>query len=167
MKPFRYCPACAGTLEAGDDEGGLRCPSCGRIWYRNPAPTIAAVMVQDGRALVAIRAREPHRGKVDIPGGFLNVAEQPLDGLRREVREELGVEIEVTDRDYVQAVAHRYGDEGDWLVAMGFVARLVSGEVRPGDDVADVMWVTRAEVDQLDWAWEHDKALVKKALDDG
>ena len=165
MKPFRFCPACATRLEPYEHEGALRCPSCGRVWYRNPSPTIAAAIVRDGRALVAFRAREPHKGKADVPGGFLNVAEQPLDGLRREVREELGVEIDVGADDYVQAVAHRYGDEGDWLVSMGFVARLASGEIRPGDDVSDVKWVTLEDIDTLDWAWEHDRELIRKALE--
>ena len=101
---------------------------------------------------------------MDVPGGFLDVAEQPLDGLRREVREELGVEIDVRPEDYVQAVAHRYGEEGDWLVSLGFVARLVSGEIQPGDDVADVKWVRPEEIDGIRWAWDHDRSLVEKAL---
>ena len=137
------------------------------MWYRNPAPTVAAAIVRDSRALVAIRARDPHRGKVDVPGGFLDVAEQPLDGLRREVLEELGVEIDVGESDYVQAVAHQYGDEGDWLVAIGFAARLVAGRLRPADDVADVRWVVAEEIDDLEWAWDHDRALVRKALERG
>ena len=164
MKPFRYCPSCSAAVEEKGHDGGLGCVSCGRVWYRNPAPTIAAAIVKEGRALVAIRARDPHKGKVDVPGGFLDVEEQPLEGLRREVREELGVEIDVGPEDYVQAVAHRYGEEGDWLVSLGFVARLASGEIRPGDDVADVMWVRPEEIEGLPWAWEHDRALVEQAL---
>jgi ADP-ribose pyrophosphatase YjhB (NUDIX family) len=147
-----------------DAEGAACCRSCGRHWYRNPAPTVGCAIVDGGRALVAVRAGEPHRGLIDVPGGFLHVGEQPLEGLKREVREELGVEIEVTDGDYVQAVAHQYGTDGDWLLSMGFTARLASGDPHPTDDVADVRWVTIDEIDELDWAWQHDHALVRRAL---
>jgi ADP-ribose pyrophosphatase YjhB (NUDIX family) len=164
VKPFVFCPSCAARLQEPDREGGLRCPRCGRVWYRNPAPTIACVIVRDGKGLVAVRAGDPWKGKIDVPGGFLHVGEDPLDGLRREVREELGVEIDVTDADYVQAAAHRYEEDGEWLVSLGFRARLVSGEPRPSDDVADIRWVTAEEIDDLDFAWPHDRALVTTVL---
>jgi NADH pyrophosphatase NudC (nudix superfamily) len=164
MRPFRFCPSCGSALREPDAEGTTRCPSCGRHWYRNPAPTVGCAIVRDARALVAVRGRDPEKGKIDVPGGFLHVGEQPIDGLKREVREELGVEIAATDDDYVQAVAHRYGAEGDWLLSLGFAARLVAGEPRPSDDVEDVRWVRRAELEELDWAWAHDLTLVRRAL---
>jgi ADP-ribose pyrophosphatase YjhB (NUDIX family) len=166
MRPIHFCASCGSRLEEADGEGGRRCTACGRMWYSNPAPTIACVIVRDGRALVAVRAGDPWKGRIDVPGGFLNVAEQPLDGLKREVREELGVEVEVSDRDFVQAIAHRYEAEGQWLVSLGFRARLVSGEPRPADDVADIRWVTRDEIDDLDFAWPHDRVLVRRVLEE-
>ena len=60
-----------------------------------PRASRGAAIVSGERALVTVRAREPYRGKVDVPGGFLELGEHPVDGLKREVREELGLEIEV------------------------------------------------------------------------
>jgi NADH pyrophosphatase NudC (nudix superfamily) len=167
MKPFGFCPACATRLADPDDEGGLRCPGCGRTWYQPFAPTAGAVIVRDGRALVTVRARDPEKGRIDVPGGFLRPGEDPLEGLRREVDEELGIAIDVGPDDYLQAAPHTYGSEGDWVLSLGFRARWAAGEPRPADDVADIRWVTRAELDGLDWAWEHDRDLVRKALDHG
>jgi NADH pyrophosphatase NudC (nudix superfamily) len=167
VKPFRFCPACGAEVGAPGDEGATTCPACGRHWYRNPAPTVAAAIVRDGRVLVAVRAREPERGRIDIPGGFLHVGEEPLEGLRREIREELGVEIAARDDDFLQAAAHTYGTEGDWLLSLGFRARLVSGQPSPSDDVADIRWVGPDEIDDLDWAWPHDAVLARKALQRG
>ncbi len=93
--------------------------------------------------------------------------ERPTDALRREVREELGVEIDVSDEDYVQAVPHPYGDGGDPVLALGFRARLVSGEPAAADDVAEFRWVTLEELDDLEFAWEHDRDLIRKVLSDG
>lgn len=166
MKPFHYCPSCATRLGERDEHGAAVCPGCGREWYLNPAPTVGAAIVSRDRVLVTQRARDPFAGRFDVPGGFLNCDEDPLVGLRREVAEELGIEIQVSAHNFVQAVPHTYGDGGDWVLALGFRARLVSGRLRPADDVADARWATDLEVEGLDFAWEHDRDLVRKALAD-
>jgi hypothetical protein len=52
------------------------------------------------------------------------------------------------------------------VLAIGFRVRIVSGEPNPADDVAEIRWVSADEVDDLDFAWEHDRAMIKAALDD-
>lgn len=165
MKPFVYCPACGRELKEPNDEGGAECESCGRSWYRNSAPTCGAAIVRDGRALLCVRAREPEKGRLDVPGGFLNGGEDPIEGLKREIREELGVEVDVSVSDCISMVPHRYGAEGDYVLALGFRARLRSGEPGASDDVADILWVGKDELDDLDFAWEHDRELVRHALE--
>jgi ADP-ribose pyrophosphatase YjhB (NUDIX family) len=120
--------------------------------------------VRDGKVLVTVRAGDPYEGKVDLPGGFINAGETALEGLRREVDEELGVEIEVSMADCRQTAPHRYGDDGEWTLALGFTARLVSGEPTPSDDVAEVMWVEESQLDGLDFAWPHDRDLAREAF---
>lgn len=164
MKPFRFCPACGSELAAGGDGGG-RCERCGRSWYRNPAPTVGVAVVDGDRALVTVRARPPERGRLDVPGGFLEPGEHPIDGLRREVREEIGIDVDVSEADFVQAAPHRYGEGGDWVLALGFAGRYAGGEVACRDDVADARWVRSGELDELDFAWPHDRELVRRALD--
>ncbi|CAN5657365.1 hypothetical protein BH24ACT26_BH24ACT26_22990 [soil metagenome] len=167
MKPFNFCPSCAASLHNRDEEGAARCASCGRLWYRNPAPTVGCVMVRDARALVTVRARAPEKGRTDAPGGFLHVGEDPLDGLKREVREELGVDVDVTHEDFIQAAPHRYGADGDWLLSLGYAVRRVSGEPTASDDVESIEWVVEGQLDGLDWAWGHDLVLVRRALQRG
>jgi ADP-ribose pyrophosphatase YjhB (NUDIX family) len=57
------------------------CPLCGRSWYRSSAPSVGATIVEDGKALVTAQTREPEKGRLDVPGGFLEVEEHPIDGL--------------------------------------------------------------------------------------
>lgn len=167
MKPFVFCPSCATRLGERDSEGGATCPGCGRVWYRNSAPTAGAVIVKGGRALVTVRAREPEKGRIDVPGGFLHAGEHPVDGVRREVKEELGIEIETDVSQCLTMAPHRYGEDGDFVLALGFKARLVSGEPKPTDDVAGIKWVTKEELDDIDFAWPHDRDLVRRALEEG
>ena len=166
-KPFEFCPACATKLIDGEDDEEHHCPSCERTWYVNAAPTAGAVIFRDGRALITKRGTEPEKGKFDIPGGFLEPGEDPIQGLRREMREELQIEIDVSMDDFVHAVPHVYGDEGEFVLSLGFRARLSSGEPKAADDVADIKWVGPDEVDDVDFAWPHDRDIVRKALSDG
>ncbi|HVL65325.1 MAG TPA: NUDIX domain-containing protein [Actinomycetota bacterium] len=164
MTGFRFCPWCGDGLEQRSGEEAGYCARDDRVWYRNAAPTVGAAIVRDGRCLVTVRGRPPEEGRVDVPGGFLRVDETPVEGLKRELREELGVEVEVSDDDYVQAVPHVYGDRGDVNLAIGFVARLAGGTPTPADDVAAFKWVTEEDLDDLDFAWEQDRDLARKAL---
>jgi 8-oxo-dGTP diphosphatase len=167
MRPLVYCQACGERLDDPDHEGGARCPGCDRVWYSNMAPTAGAAVVKDGKALVTVRAFDPEKGKHDVPGGFLREGEDPVTGLKREVREELGIEIDVSLDDLVQVVPHPYGDDGQWVLSAGFIARLVSGEPTPADDVAEVHWFTASDLEGADFAWEHDRDLIRRALRDG
>ena len=161
-EPYRFCPADGIRLEEPRPSGGARCPLCGRSWYRNSAPAVGAVIVQNGQALVTVRACEPEKGRLDLPGGFLEVGEHPVDGLVREVREELGAEAEVVGPPILLAT-HTYGPDGAYVLAIGFKTS-IRGEPSPTDDVARIRWVSTEELDDLDFAWEHDREMVREAL---
>jgi ADP-ribose pyrophosphatase YjhB (NUDIX family) len=164
-EPYRFCPADGASLEEPRLRGGAKCPLCGRSWYRNSAPSVGAAIVQNGKALVTVRAREPEKGRIDLPGGFLEAGEHPVDGLVREAKEELGVKVEVVG-DPVLLATHTYGPDGEYVLTIGFKVRIVEGEPRATDDVAEIKWVSAAELDSLDFAWEHDRKLVRAALED-
>ncbi|CAA9455775.1 MAG: hypothetical protein AVDCRST_MAG14-1595 [uncultured Rubrobacteraceae bacterium] len=164
-EPYKFCPADGTRLGEPRPSGGAQCPHCGRSWYRSSAPAVGTVIVEDGKALVTVRAREPEKGRVDLPGGFLEVGEHPVDGIMREVREELGVEIEVVGAPILPET-HTYGPDGGYVLPVGFRASIVRGEPNPTDDVAEIMWLSANEVDAADFAWEHDRRMVRAALED-
>jgi ADP-ribose pyrophosphatase YjhB (NUDIX family) len=131
------CPRCRAALEP--DDGAVRCAECGLVVYARPSPAVCALIVDDrGRVLLARRAEEPAKGLWDILGGFMDEFEQPLDALRREMREELDVEIEPLD--FVAAVADRYGEGGNATLNLCWTARIVAGTPRPSDELAELRW---------------------------
>jgi ADP-ribose pyrophosphatase YjhB (NUDIX family) len=148
-------------------EGASQCPRCNRSWYRNAAPTAGCAVLHDGKVLVVRRGRDPEKGRFDVPGGFLKLREDPLSAVKREVKEELDIEVDISEADFVQAVPHAYGDEDEWVLALGFLARFVSGTPAPNDDVAEAKWIAEDEIDGIDFAWPHDRDLVKKAFQHG
>ena len=115
---------------------------------RRPVPAVAAVIVEDGRLLLIRRGAEPSRGKWSLPGGSVEWGETLTDAVRREVREETGLEIEVGK---VAGVFDIITDDEEYhYVIVDYFARPVGGELRPGDDASDARWVSAEELDSLD-----------------
>jgi acetyl-CoA carboxylase carboxyl transferase subunit beta len=114
------------------------------VHYSNPVPAVAALVVDDaGRLLLARRAHEPDAGLWDTPGGFLDEGEDPVDGLRRELLEEAGVEIEVGA--FFGMYLDRYGSEQDapYVLNLVWQASIVGGELEAADDVSELAWFAR------------------------
>lgn len=61
--------------------------------FAGSKPAAGVFLERDGRLLLVRRGAEPGRGRWDVPGGFLDEGEDPVEGARREIREELGVEL--------------------------------------------------------------------------
>ncbi|HEY9372133.1 NUDIX domain-containing protein [Streptomyces sp.] len=74
------------------------CAACGGVTYRNPLPVAVALLPVDGAGLVVItRTIEPARGRVALPGGFIDHGEDWRAAVVRELREETGIEAEAED----------------------------------------------------------------------
>ena len=100
---------------------------CGESTYLAPKPASCGVVVDaQGRALLGRRAHEPRAGLWDVLGGFLEPGESPEDGLRRELREEIGVDCTVGR--YLGGFADTYGDDGDATLNLAYECRLGDGE---------------------------------------
>ncbi len=111
---------------------------------------VGGVVVKDGCVLLVRRGKEPSYGLWSIPGGAVNLGEELRAATRREVREECGIEIEVTDvvevldrvvRDAADRIQYHY-------VLIDYLARWASGEPTPSSDVLEVRWVAPDDLSQ-------------------
>jgi 8-oxo-dGTP diphosphatase len=143
LKGWRFCPRCAVEIE--NDGRKARCPSCGLVEYAYSVPTVSALVVDDeGRVLLARRKSEPDAGRWDLPGGFLEEGEHPLEGLRRELHEETGVDVE--PEEFVGVYMDTYdGRDATSVLNLVWRAKIVSGEEAPADDVSELRWFGRDE----------------------
>jgi len=149
---WKHCPRCGSDLRG--DQRSLSCDACGSHYYAQPAPAAAAIVVgEDGRILLGRRAIEPDLGKWDTPGGFLDEGEDPEDALRRELREETGLEVE-PDR-FLGAFVDTYGEGPQVGSVLNLVwgATVVSGEMQPADDVSELRWFAPEELPTDDDAY--------------
>jgi ADP-ribose pyrophosphatase YjhB (NUDIX family) len=88
---FRYCPVCA-SQSIGFRGHRFYCPDCGFTYYHNTAAATGCVVSTGGGLLFLVRGKEPAKGRLDLPGGFVDPGEGAVEGLRREFREEIGWE---------------------------------------------------------------------------
>ena len=86
---FQYCPSC-GKEKIGFKGNRFDCPDCGFVYYHNTAAASGCIIQSGEKILLLVRSREPAKGKLDLPGGFVDPGEGILEGLYRELKEELG-----------------------------------------------------------------------------
>jgi len=143
---YHFCPVCAGPLEP-ESLSLLRCARCGYPFYQNSKPTANAVIPRTLRGrtevLLARRGVEPFKGWWDLPGGFLHNGEQPLEGLARELREELGLGL--AGARFLAAYAERYPrqdipEEAQFTLCLFYLCEIEGPAAAAADDISEVRW---------------------------
>ena len=94
LSQFKYCPKCGSAHFEVHNEKSKQCADCGFVYYFNPSSaTVALILNERDELLVCRRAKEPAKGTLDLPGGFIDMTETSEEGVAREVREETGMKV--------------------------------------------------------------------------
>lgn len=133
-----------------------QCADCGFVYYFNPsAATVALILNERNELLVCRRAKEPAKGTLDLPGGFIDMAETGAEGVSREVKEETG--MEVTKTEYLFSLPNIYIYSGFPVHTLDLFFRCTVADTRhfkAMDDAADVFFVPLEEVRPEDFGLE-------------
>jgi 8-oxo-dGTP diphosphatase len=134
-------------MESLDVHGVARrvCTSCRQVHYADPKVAVGVAVFRDDRLLLVRRVMEPARGRWSVPGGYLDVGEDPRAAAAREVVEEAAVVVEVGE---VLDVFANPPEEGGTLFVL-YRGRWVSGEPAAGDDADDAAFFGRDELPAL------------------
>ena len=115
-------------------------------------PAVAALIRdREGRILLVQHVE----GRWQLPGGAIDPGERPAEAIRRECREEAGIEIEPVDLAGVfggpeYGITYANGDDAGWVVTV-FDARIAAGEPAPSDDETQAVgWFHLRELDALE-----------------
>ena len=99
---FQYCPSCASkNIQFTGHK--FFCPDCGFVYYHNTAAATGCVIQTGENIVLLVRGKEPALGKLDLPGGFVEPGEGAVEGLCRELKEELGWEPPVPEGKLTEA----------------------------------------------------------------
>ncbi|MCE1248339.1 MAG: NUDIX hydrolase [Firmicutes bacterium] len=161
MQQFKYCPVCAGELETRmmEDKERLVCTKCGYVLYENSKPCTAVLVEDNGRVMLTRRGIDPFRDWWDLPGGFLENGEEPVEGAKRELMEETGLEIEVLDLLGIEV--DTYGDYGIYTLNFHYLSKPIGGTASPKSDVAEIRWFLPDEIPE-NIAFANCKSAVEK-----
>lgn len=120
-----------------------KCGKCGWVHYHNPRPTVSAIIAKSKKVLLCKRAAGPFAGKWDLPGGFLEEQELAEEGIKREMREELKIEIEIVRLAGIFGPTYYpFGGQDVYNTDIYYEVKIPDGEIKAveGSDVVEVGW---------------------------
>ena len=165
---FCFCPRCATEGPRIEHDRQLRCDACGLRFFFNTAAAAAAFIFAGEELILCVRAHDPGRGLWDVPGGFIEFDETIEEGLRREIREELN--IEVSDLRYLTSSPNDYlfADIPYKTADLFFVGvALNPADLKAADDVEAIVRIDPFAVDASLFAFESSRrafAVLLKSL---
>lgn len=161
---YKFCPKCGGELKMQKHDYQMHpvCQSCGFVFYQNSKPTASPVIVNDkDEVLLVKRNIEPSLGRWDLPGGFLENGEDPIDGLKREAKEELDVRVEPIE--ILKIFIDKYGyEEGDfYTLNLFYKSRIVSGEIKLDSENSEYRWFKKKDIPWKNLAFNNTSIALK------
>ncbi|MGE5126587.1 MAG: TrmH family RNA methyltransferase [Betaproteobacteria bacterium] len=160
---FRHCPSCGRGVQPVDGRV-LICPACGFHFHFNPAGAAGVIVSRpDGRVLLLRRALAPSKGLYGLPGGFVDAGEGAEQALRRETREETGLEVE--DVRFLGGWPNLYAWCGIEypVLDLYFTARArADATAHAREEVAACVWAAPGEIDPATLAFDSTRAALAR-----
>ena len=147
---FKFCPQCGSKSIALRGSRSVYCPDCDFLYYFNAAAAVVAVITSERGMLLTVRAHDPQKGALDLPGGFVEPGETAEESLRREIREELGIELK--EVRYFASFPNTYLYHGITYTTLDFAFHCTTDQIdhiRPADDVESCVFV---EFDRIEYS---------------
>lgn len=158
---IKYCPSCGHPSFNSNNTKHWQCSQCGFQYFHNMASAVAGLIICDDEILLTQRKFEPGKGKLDLPGGFVDYGESLEEAMARECYEELTIKNEKWQYLCSFANEYHYADVLYHTQDAFFITHLSSKpNILPQDDVANAFWVKAEQLDLSKVAF----SSVRKAL---
>jgi NAD+ diphosphatase len=139
----RCCGACGGPLEEHPTEAARKCGACGHVDYPGMFPAVIVRVEKDGKILLARHAQRSQEFYTCL-AGYVEVGESLEEAVHREVREEVGIELDAVR--YVCSQPWPYPNQ----LMLAFTAKWKSGElVLQPDELSDARWFDQADLPNI------------------
>lgn len=163
---FRICPECGCVAMYALGPKALKCAACGFVLFFNAAAAVVALIAdEEGRLLVTVRGEEPRKGTWDLAGGFVDPGESVEEALRRELIEELALELESARYFCSAPNDYEYAGVTYATTDLAFLCCVVDHAApEPRDDVRDCLWVAPSEMAVARFGSPSIRAIVRKFL---
>jgi ADP-ribose pyrophosphatase YjhB (NUDIX family) len=166
LQQFLFCPQCGSPHFTENNEKSKRCADCGFVYYFNSSAAVVAVIENSkGEILVARRGKEPAKGTLDLPGGFVDLYETAEEAACREVAEETG--LSVTSLQYLFSIPNIYVYSGFEVhtVDMFFRCRVSDfNGLQAQDDVSELQFIAPDRLNPAEFGLVSVQKAVEKLL---
>jgi len=145
---FKYCPKCGRSGFSPNTEKSLQCNSCGFRYFINMSGAVAAIILNEsGEILFTLRKHDPAAGKLDLPGGFVDLGETAEEAVKREIFEELHLEITALEYFGTFHNIYLFGDLEYQTLDIVFISKVASFDaMQVADDVSGYIFRKPDEV---------------------
>lgn len=168
MKILKYCPSCGKESLHWDGEKKWSCPNCQFSLYNNVAGAVAVVIRHEDEIYLTRRNRDPKKGKLDLAGGFVDPKESAEDTCRRELFEELKLDVDISNLKYLTSLPNVYQyKEIDYNTIDLFYEYSVSEKFEVDlelSEISEAVWIPLETLDLEDLAFDSQKKFFKEYL---
>ena len=168
MKILKYCPSCGKESLQWDGEKKWSCPNCNFTLYNNVAGAVAVVIRHDDEIYLTRRNRDPKKGKLDLAGGFVDPKESAEETCKRELFEELQLNVDISNLKYLTSLPNVYQyKEIDYNTIDLFYEYNVSEKFEVNlelSEISEAVWIPLKELDLEDIAFDSQKRFFEEYL---
>jgi len=153
MNDINFCLRCGKKLELKKDrENKTRplCQNCGWVFYDNPIPAAACVVLNEKNELLIIKRKfAPKVGEWALPSGYMEVYQTPEQTAIDELQEETGLIAKIDEfLGYFSGPSPIYKN----IINFGFLMKVTGGKLQAGDDAAEAKFVPLANLPEICFA---------------
>ena len=157
FRNIKFCSHCGGALIPNDNDYGRKCKECGLTFYAPISPAIITAIEHDGKLLLAHNTAWPE-DRYSIIAGFVEPGERLEETVRREIREE--VSIEVKNIKYFGSQTWPFPNS----LMLGFTAEYESGEIKPdGVEISKAGFYSPDEIIKMNLP--HHESIARKLIE--
>ncbi len=123
-----------------------------REYPKHPMIGVGALIKKNNSVLLVKREHEPGKGRWSLPGGLVNLGEKISDAIKREVKEEVGLKVDVIKIvDVFDSIEYDDKDRVRFhYVIVGFMVKVIKGKVRGSKEASQVKWFKADELKDLE-----------------
>ena len=166
LHQFRFCPKCGSNRFTEHNEKSKKCADCDFTYYFNASASVVAVIENSkGEILVARRAKDPAKGTLDLPGGFVDMYETAEEAVAREIVEETG--LVVNSSRYLFSIPNIYLYSGFEVHTVDLFFRCsveAFNHLRAQDDVSELVFISYDRINPSDFGLVSIREGVEKLL---
>ena len=165
---LKYCPQCGKETLQWSEEKKWYCIKCSFVLYHNCAAAVAVVVLYRDEILFTRRSQYPEKGKLDLPGGFVDPKESAEYACYRELKEELNIEIDIQKLKFIMSLPNIYHYQGiDYNTLDLFFEYRLDEKISMSlekNEISEILWLKRESIDIKDIAFSSQQKFLQRFI---